>query len=124
VNERYVVQFTTTVPNISQPNYTNNATVKVGDDEYPYSGTVNYDKHDEFLDKSTIGHEGTDVYIGDELNWEIQVNESLSIIRNPAITDTISAGMEYVEGTLELSTASGIELIEGEDYTLSNVKNE
>ncbi|GAB3789709.1 Cna B-type domain-containing protein [Virgibacillus kimchii] len=123
VDERYVVQFTTTVPNISQPNYVNNATVIVGDDEYPYEGTVNYNNHDQFLDKST-GHEGSDVYIGDELNWEIQVNESLSIIPNPVITDTISAGMEYIEGTLEISTASGNELVEGEDFSLSNEKNE
>src|SRR5699024_9297816 len=51
VKERYVIEFTTTVPDISQGEYTNTATVKVGDKEYPYKGTVNYDKHNKFLNK-------------------------------------------------------------------------
>ncbi|MBP1968503.1 LPXTG-motif cell wall-anchored protein [Virgibacillus natechei] len=124
VDERYVVEFTTTVPNISQENYTNEATVSVGDDEYPYTGTVSYDNYNNFLDKSAIGQEGSEVYIGDKVNWEVKVNDSLSIINNAEIKDIISDGMEYVEGTLEISTGDGNSLNEGEDYIFSNTKTE
>ncbi|MUV38128.1 Pheromone-processing carboxypeptidase KEX1 [Lentibacillus sp. JNUCC-1] len=124
VEKRYVVEFLTTVPDISQERYTNKATVKVGSDEYPYSGTVDYKEYDHFLDKSAIGQEGSDVYIGDEIDWEVNVNDSLSVIENPEIIDTISAGLEYVEGTLEVSTKDGKSLSEGTDYTLTKTTTE
>src|SRR5699024_12783853 len=47
VDERYVVEFTTTVPDISQENYKNDAKVIVDGKEYPYSGSVNYDRSEE-----------------------------------------------------------------------------
>src|SRR5699024_9114090 len=118
VDERYVIQFTTTVPDISQEKYTNNASVKVGDKEYPYSGTVDYDKWNDYLDKQALGQEGSEVFIGEELEWEVTVNENLSIIKNATIKDTISAGLAYVEDSLEIITSSDSELVEGKDYTL------
>ncbi len=124
VSDRYVVEFLTTVPDISQEKYTNGATVEVGEKKYPYTGTVSYVKHNHFLDKSTIGQEGSDVYIGDEVNWQVEVNDSLSIIDDAKITDIISAGLEYVQGTLEISTRDGNTLSEGKDYILSNTKTE
>jgi len=124
VSERYVVEFLTTVPEISQERYTNNAVVNVDGTEYPYTNTISYENYDNFLDKSAIGQEGSDVYIGDELNWAIPANDSLSIINEAEITDIISEGMEYVEGTFELSTKDGTSLSEGEDYTFSNTKTE
>src|SRR5699024_6934471 len=124
VSERYVIELLTTVPNTSQENYTNEATVSVDGKDYPYSGTVNYKNYDNFLDKSSVGQEDSNVYIGDEVNWEVQVNDSLSIIDNAEITDIISAGLEYVQGTLEISTADCNPLSEGEDYVLSNTKTE
>ncbi|MCF3943516.1 Cna B-type domain-containing protein [Oceanobacillus alkalisoli] len=125
VDERYVVQFTTTVPNISQPNYTNNATVKVGDNDYPYEGTVNYDKHDHFLKKGTVGLDGNDVFTGEEIDWQVTLNESLSVIlRDVAIIDTISPGLVYVEDSLKLATIDGTVFEEGEDYSLDVEINE
>src|SRR5699024_4520323 len=118
VDERYVVQFTTTVPDISQEKYTNNASVKVGDKEYPYSGTVNYDEWNDYLDKQALGQEGSEVFIGEELEWEVTVNESLSIIKNATIKDTISAGLAYVEDSLVITRSGDAELVKGEDYTL------
>ncbi|SFM46536.1 Uncharacterized surface anchored protein [Gracilibacillus orientalis] len=121
VTERYVVEFTTSVPDISQPNYTNDATVSVGDVDYPYSSTLNYDEHDDFLAKETVGVDGDSVFTGDELDWEVKVNESLSNIKEPIITDTISAGLVYVNDSLEIVKLEGTEessLEEGEDYTL------
>ncbi|MHC0552887.1 collagen binding domain-containing protein [Salinicoccus sp. CNSTN-B1] len=124
VSERYVVEFLTTVPNVSQKNYTNEATVSVDGNDYPYSGTVSYKNYNNFLDKSSVGQEGSDVYIGDEVNWKVQVNDSLSIIENAEITDIISTGLEYIQGSLKVSTADGDVLSEGKDYVLSTTKTE
>uniref|UniRef100_UPI0013D4C63E collagen binding domain-containing protein n=1 Tax=Gracilibacillus saliphilus TaxID=543890 RepID=UPI0013D4C63E len=121
VTKRYVVEFTTSVPDISEPNYTNNAMVKVGDEEYPYSSTLNYDKHNDFLAKGPVSVDGDSVFTGDEIDWEVKVNESLSNIKEPIITDTISAGLVYVNDSLEISRLDGNEEIvleEGTDYTL------
>src|SRR5699024_10219530 len=119
VDERYVIEFTTSVPDISEENYKNDATIKVGDKEYPYSGTVDYDKWNDNLDKQALGQGGNEVFIGEELEWEVTVNESLSIIKNATIKDTISAGLAYVEDSLEITTGSETELVEGDDYTLT-----
>src|SRR5699024_4871269 len=76
VDERYDIEFTTSVPDISEENYKNDATIKVGDKEYPYSGTVDYDKWNNNLDKQALDQEGNEVFIGEELEWEVTVNES------------------------------------------------
>src|SRR5699024_2057603 len=86
--------------------------------EYPYSGSVNYDEWNDYLDKRALDQEGNEVLIGEELEWEVTVNQNLSIIKNAIIKDTISAGLAFVEDSLEIATASGNELVEGEDYTL------
>src|SRR5699024_6513604 len=118
VDKRYVVEFITTVPDISQEKYENNAKVKVGGDDYPYSGTVDYDKWNDYLDKQALGQEGSEVFIGEELEWEVTVNENLSIIKNATIKDTISARLAYIVDSLEITTANGDALVEGEDYKL------
>ncbi|MFD1067289.1 Cna B-type domain-containing protein [Oceanobacillus locisalsi] len=118
VTERYVIEFETTVPDISEENYVNNAVVNTEDGEFPYSSSVDYNKWNDILDKQVLDHEGTEAYIGDELDWEITVNESLSRIQNATLTDTISTGLSFVEDSLTIVTSSGDELTEGEDYTL------
>ncbi|WP_156854135.1 Cna B-type domain-containing protein [Oceanobacillus sp. AG] len=125
VKERYVIEFTTTVPNISQPKYTNNAKVKVGGDEYLYSGTVNYDKHNRFLEKGTIGLDGNQVFTGEEIDWQVTVNEGLStILQDVVITDTISPGLVYVEDSLKITKLGEPTLVKGEDYSLEVTVNE
>ncbi|MFB9861274.1 Cna B-type domain-containing protein [Salinicoccus siamensis] len=124
VSERYVIEFLTTVPNVSKENYTNKATVSVDGEDYPYSGTVSYKKYNDFLDKSSIGHEGSNIYIGENIDWQVQVNDSLSIIEDAEITDIISAGLEYIQGSLKVSTVDGNVLSEGEDYVFSTTKTE
>ena len=125
VKERYVIEFTTTVPNISQPKYTNNAKVKVGEGEYSYSGTVNYDKHNRFLEKGTIGLDGNQVFTGEEIDWQVTVNEGLStILQDVIITDTISPGLVYVEDSLKITKLGGSTLVKGEDYSLEVTVNE
>ena len=119
VDERYVIEFTTSVPDISQKKYKNDATVKVGETEYEYDATVEYDKWEDHLDKQLLGQEGTEVFIGEELEWEVTVNEGLSVIKGAKITDTISAGLVYVEDSLEITTGSDVELEEDVDYEVN-----
>ncbi|GIN72971.1 hypothetical protein J14TS2_34460 [Bacillus sp. J14TS2] len=123
VTERYVIEFTTSVPDISKQSYTNNAIVKVGDVEYPYSATLNYGQSNDFLKKGAIGLDGNRVFTGDEVEWKAAINESLSIIQNAVITDTISAGHIYKEGSLEVFRSQDQEnaLKEGTDYKLEVV---
>src|SRR5699024_10650227 len=119
VSERYVIEFETTVQDISEWNYVNNANLKTKDGEYPYSSSVHYDKWDDFLDKVVLPNVSS-VYIGEELEWQITANESLSRIKNAILTDTISAGLSFVEDSFIIETSSGKEI----DYTLDTVTNE
>ncbi|WP_066191397.1 Cna B-type domain-containing protein [Gracilibacillus timonensis] len=123
VTERYVIEFTTSVPDISESNYINNAIVEVEGEPYHYEATINYNEHNDFLKKSTIGLDGNQVFTGDEVEWEATVNESLSIIQNAVITDTISAGHVYKEDSLEIFRSHDQEnaLEEGIDYDLEVV---
>ncbi|WP_440894888.1 Cna B-type domain-containing protein [Amphibacillus sp. Q70] len=123
VTERYVIEFTTSVPDISKEKYTNNATVTAGDVDYDYSATLNYNEHDDFLAKRAVNAEGNRVFTGDEVEWEVKVNESLSIIQDAVITDTISAGHVYLADSLEVYRLQDQEkaLEEGTDYDLDVV---
>ncbi|GMG65996.1 MAG: Cna B-type domain-containing protein [Tetragenococcus halophilus] len=123
VTERYVIEFDTTVPDISEENYVNKAVVNTADGEYPYSSSVDYDKWDELLDKKVLP-DVSETYIGEDLDWEISVNESLSTIKDATLTDTISAGLSFIEDSFTITTASGDELSEGTDYTLEAVAGE
>lgn len=117
VKERYVIEFTTSVPEISLGSYTNTATVTT-EDGVPreYKATLNYSAANKFLQKGA-DVEGNEVFTGDEVDWEVKVNESLSIIHNAVITDTISAGHVYVADSLEVYK-SDTPLVEGTDYNL------
>lgn len=123
VTERYVIEFDTTVPDISEENYVNNAVVETDNGEFPYSSSVDYDRWDDLLDKEVLP-DVREVYIGEELEWKITANESLSRIRNATLTDTISPGLSFVEDSFTIVTGSGEELIEGRDYTLESEPTE
>lgn len=107
VKERYVIEFLTTVPDISKANYKNEAAVT--GQGLPYSKTISYSSYNKLLQKSASGLSGTDVYTGDELDWEVKINESLSVIKDAQIVDTISAGMEYVKDSLLVYKLVGTE---------------
>lgn len=122
VSKRYMIRFRSTVPAISLPAYTNKATLKVGTNEYPYTGTVSYGNHDQFLEKGPVNVEGGRVYTGDEIDWKVTVNKSLSIIANVVITDTISAGHVYLNDSLVLYYAGKEQaLVKDKDYTVDVV---
>lgn len=124
VNERYVIEFTTSVPDMSSAQYTNNATVTVEGKNYPYKATLNYAKHNSFLEKNVVGVTG-EVFTGDEVNWKVTVNESLSVIYNAEIKDTISEGHVYKKDSLKVYKLQDMQkaLVEGKDYTLNTQGN-
>src|SRR5699024_869831 len=76
-------------------------------------------KWDDFLDKLVLP-DVSSVYIGEELEWQITANESLSRIENATLNVTISAGLSFVEGRFTIETSSGEEI----DYTLDTKTNE
>src|SRR5690625_1245087 len=123
VTERYVIEFITSVPDLSLPNYTNKAVVNAGGVDYNYSATLDYNEHDDFLTKSAVNVDGNRVFTGDEVEWEVKVNESLSIIQDAVITDTISAGHVYLADSLEIFKLQDIEnALDETDYTLDVVQ--
>ncbi|MCT1905182.1 Cna B-type domain-containing protein [Oceanobacillus sojae] len=119
VTERYVIQFETRVPDISEENYVNHAEVTTEEGEYPYSSSVHYDRWDNVLNKEVLPGV-SEVYIGEELEWKITANESLSRISDATLTDTISAGLSFVEDSLTIVTSSGEEI----GYTLETETTE
>ncbi|CEI83160.1 Collagen adhesin precursor [Oceanobacillus oncorhynchi] len=119
VTERYVIQFETRVPDISEENYVNHAEVTTEEGEYPYSSSVHYDRWDNVLNKEVLP-DVSEVYIGEELEWKITANESLSRISDATLTDTISAGLSFVEDSLTIVTSSGEEI----GYTLETETTE
>lgn len=127
VTKRYVIEFTTSVGEISENRYTNGATVsggKLGNTAYPYSATVNYTKYNYFLDKKAlVADSSKPVYTGDEVNWKVTVNDSVSIIHDAVVTDTISDGHVYKDKSLVIYKSQDVNnpekaLKEGIDYRL------
>lgn len=130
VSERYVVEFTTSVPDMSSGTYTNDATVDVNGTKYPYKKSIGYDKSNTFLEKSSIGVKDKEVFTDDEVNWKVTVNESLSIIHNAEIKDTISNGHVYKNGSLKIYKIQNKDkedkdkfLVVNEDYELKENGN-
>lgn len=120
VKERYVIEFTTTVPDMSLGTYTNDAVVDVNGTEYTYEKSIDYDEYNVFLDKESIGVEGERAFTGDEVNWKVTVNKSLSIIHEAEINDTISSGHVYKNGSLKIYPLQDDKnpLVENADYKL------
>lgn len=121
LNERYVIIYKTKVPDISQENYTNTANVIVEGIRYPYSKTINYSKHDNYLTKDADGNP-SQTFTDDELTWKININESLSVIENAKVEDTISPGLVYINDSLkvyEYVNGAATEKILNTDYTLN-----
>jgi uncharacterized repeat protein (TIGR01451 family) len=124
VNKRYVLVFTTSVPYVSENTYTNKSKLIIGTEEYPYTSTKSFDNYNKVLSKEALGVINDKVFTDQEVDWNITINESLSIIENAQIVDTISTGMIYKNDSLKIYKLEGTDkvlLSEGaaEDYTLS-----
>ncbi len=126
VTQRYVIEYLTSVPEISEGVYVNTAVVKEGVQEKgTYQTSVSYDSHDAFIDKEALTNE-TKVYTDDELDWKILVNESLSIIDNAGFEDTLSPGLVYKPDSLEIYRVDNGQkhVVDTTEYTFSSVYNQ
>lgn len=107
LDERYIIEFTTSVADISEATYTNTATLQVGEKEFVYEATVKYDKSGKNLSKKSLNTSGT-VYQDDEIDWKVKINEALSSIeKDVKLVDTISKGLVFKEDTLKLYKLQG-----------------
>ena len=95
----YLIKYTTDMIGLSKNSYSNTADIN-GE---KYTATVSNPKYDKFLTKAAVGISDSDkVYLNDEIEWKVVLNESLSKITNGVFTDTISGGHQYVTGSLEV----------------------
>lgn len=118
ITSPFLIEYKTNIEGISQKEYINTAKVKDGS-EYNY--TVKYPKLDSFLFKKTSNLAENRVWIDDEINWELEINESLSDIdENATIVDQIGAGLVYVEDSVEIYKQDNTELSR-DDYTVSAI---
>ncbi|SHO48494.1 collagen binding domain-containing protein [Anaerocolumna xylanovorans] len=120
VTSPYRISYTTELLNQSQGMYTNTAAVtgiRNGSNE-PVSDTLTKtvtfpdNKQDVFLTKEGKQRDGNKPYI----DWTIQFNTSLSLIRDAVLTDTLSAGHNYVYGSIKVEKripAGYLEVIPG-----------
>lgn len=102
IDKPYAVQFTTSIEGLSEETYTNTAGVEGKDLEKTYDNKVEYEDHDVFIVKELDGITGNNVYTDQELNWEVEINKSLSDIKNATFEDVINSGHVYVNGSLKL----------------------
>lgn len=124
LNERYVIVYTTSVPDISKKTYKNKASLNANGKEYPYEASVSYNEYNKFLTKEALNLNGNKVYTDDELLWEININESLSSIKNAIVTDIISEGMVYLDDSLEIFALNTNTPISEDEYVLTLTLNE
>lgn len=124
VKERYAIEFLTSVDGLSQDKYTNDATANANKKDYDYRATLSYSDYNKNLNKSSDVRGR--VFTGDKVEWEVKVNESKSEVKNAKIIDTMSAGLEYVEGSLEIFKLVGAEpvLIDASEYDLNVSKTD
>ena len=103
IDAPYVLEYKTKITGVSQREYTNKATItdKTQIDK-EYNASVTYEKHDQFITKHATNVNGNEVYLDEEINWEINLNESLSFIENAIVVDEISKGHVFLNGSLEV----------------------
>ena len=115
INERYVLVYDTTVPENFVGTYRNTATVENADHPLQLIAEVSGEsangsyiskkaknvKEPEHDDNGNIVS-GATVHVGQEVDWEVAVNESADVISGASITDIMHSDLEFVEGSLEI----------------------
>ena len=103
IDAPYVLEYQTEITGVSQREYTNKAIItdKTQIDK-EYNASVTYENHDKFIAKHATNVNGNEVYLDEEINWEINLNESLSLIENAIVVDEISKGHVFLNESLEV----------------------
>ena len=97
IEQPIIIEYETEAFGIADPTYSNQVTFN----EKTYSDSVTRNYVNEFIKKSS-DVTGTNVKIGDIINWEIEVNKSLSEILDFKLTDEISDGQILIDGSLKV----------------------
>lgn len=100
-----IIEYQTKAVGIAEAEYNNE--LKYNGMEY--SSSVTRDYHDKFIDKELLNGRGTKgdlVVLGDVLDWEIDVNKSLSEIHNFVLTDTQSEGLILLPDSIKVLDGS------------------
>ncbi len=111
-DKRLAIIFLTTVPNQSLSLYRNDSSVTIGENEpLVYTASINYQVFDNFLSKAELfNRPDQNVFVDEEMDWVITLNESLSIISNAVVKDTLSTGMVLIEDSIRIvSIVDGVE---------------
>lgn len=111
--KRILLEYKTKIVGLTEEAYTNTATVLGA----KASAKVNHENHSSYIEKETIGDDT--VYIGDEIDWQIEVNKSLSQLnkddKNIILTDKITDGHRLVENSIVVyQVVEGKKIIEEE----------
>lgn len=120
IKDSYQVQYRTEIVGLSQKTYSNVVEV-TGKDIYEgnYTASTTYGNYNKFVDKKAIDFEGINkAYTDDEIDWEITLNTSLSVIQNAVLRDVISTGHVYLNGSLVIKEDTNV-LKLGNDYNLT-----
>lgn len=120
-----MVEYTTNIEGISKDKYNNSANIT---GKYNLNKTfpkyVTYDNHNAFISKEASSVNNNQVYTDDEIKWELKINESLSEINaGSVLTDEMSDGLVYLNGSLDIKKPNGNSLVEGTDYTFTIENN-
>ena len=122
IDTPYFIEYKTNIEGISKAEYKNTATVTGGDG---YTDKVTYPNHNDFLFKEATNVEGERVWIDDEIDWEIEINKSLSDINAGAtIVDDIGEGLVFKKASVKIYKSDGITLLDSDKYTVTDVRNE
>jgi|LSQX01.2.fsa_nt_gb pilin isopeptide linkage protein len=115
-----IIEYQTKAVGIAKAKYNNE--LKYND--MKYSKSVTRDNHNEFIDKELLNGRGTNgnlVVLGDVLDWEIDVNKSLSEIHNFVLTDTPSEGLILLPDSIKVIDKSNDDVTE--DFGLEITDN-
>lgn len=102
-----VLEYSSKIIGKSQADYSNKTSIKGKYINHSFEKTVEYPDHDKFIDKKAINSYGDTVYKDDHLEWEIDINESLSELKNVKFTDNISDGHVYLKNSFKLYDKDG-----------------
>ncbi|HEY4544507.1 MAG TPA: SpaA isopeptide-forming pilin-related protein, partial [Tissierellaceae bacterium] len=116
LKERVMLKYDSELHGKARKIYSNQLTTSKNEH---YEADVEHKTYDKFINKKGKFDK---VYAGEVLDWELTVNESYSDLKNVTITDTISGGHKYIDGSSKVINRFGKE-IENAKLTINEVGN-
>lgn len=102
IDSAYILEYKSKAEGVSQENYSNESKHESDDYNKTYDANIKYDKFDHFVEKSS-DVEGLKVSPESVIDWKLKINQSLSFIKDAKVIDNISAGHEFIQGSLKVN---------------------